>query len=548
MMLLWRYLSEPGRGHFQFALLLSAIAGASGVVLLGLSGWFLTSAALAGLAGLGHVFNHLNPSAGVRLAAFFRVGSRYAEQLVGHDATLRLSARLRPQIFERGALTGRGMSPMASGELSALIDNIEESERGFLRILSPSLAVLASVCVALAFAFAADLVVGLISLIAFMMFGLALPLHASKKSSSLSEVIAKQSKAARENISRIVENAEELDVIGALKRKSQECHDTLEGLLQMQNATTKPYLGLGSIMSLAGGLLAVFVLFRVPSESNIAISVGASLALLAAFDACAAMIKVFDAAPQANTAGRLILQLLKAESDIVEPPVELAHAPSRLLPLTLESLTTQAALDAPIIGPVSLVIEAGDYIQIVGKSGSGKSTLGECLMKLQPVLGGRLSYGGTDHALLRKAHVLSKIAIASQFPSFMAGTLRDQFTFVKPSVSDDEIWSALAVAQVDEVVIRSEAGLMTCFSEIETGFSGGEMRRISLARALINRPELLILDEPFAGLEQDLKERLSYSLRQWLRESGGALVVLCHIAEPIVVGGVIPDNTKIVAI
>ncbi len=128
MIKLWIRLGKPGQTQFASALGLAALSGASAVFLLGLSGWFLTAAALAGLAGTGLIFNHLFPSAGVRAAAFSRVLSRYGEQLVGHDATLKLSATLRPQLFSAGALSMRGLTPLASADLSLLLDDVEAAE------------------------------------------------------------------------------------------------------------------------------------------------------------------------------------------------------------------------------------------------------------------------------------------------------------------------------------------------------------------------------------------------------------------------------------
>ena len=114
MMRLWNLLDAPGKAAFIGAIALSALASIAGIILLGLSGWFLTASGLAGAAGAGLVFNHLYPSAGVRLAAFLRVTARYGEQIAGHDAILRLSSALRAQLFERGAQAGRGLSPMAA--------------------------------------------------------------------------------------------------------------------------------------------------------------------------------------------------------------------------------------------------------------------------------------------------------------------------------------------------------------------------------------------------------------------------------------------------
>ena len=168
MLKLWKLLGRPAKVRFGLALLLSALAGASSIALLGLSGWFLTAAAIAGSAGAGYVFNHLYPSAGVRGAAFSRVLTRYGEQLIGHDATLSLSAQLRPRLFAAGAATQRGFTSMPARELSSLIDDVDAAEAGFLRVYSPAAAVIASIAVALGFVFASDWISGLLTLAAFL--------------------------------------------------------------------------------------------------------------------------------------------------------------------------------------------------------------------------------------------------------------------------------------------------------------------------------------------------------------------------------------------
>ena len=164
MIKIWERLGAPAKAAFGWSIALSALAAVSGVVLIGLSGWFLTASALAGFAGAGMAFNHLYPSAGVRLAAFARVSARYGEQIVGHDAILRLSSALRPNLFERGARARRGMGAMASGELSALVDDVEAVEGGFLRIVLPALAIAASAILAVCLAFMADVTTGVSAL------------------------------------------------------------------------------------------------------------------------------------------------------------------------------------------------------------------------------------------------------------------------------------------------------------------------------------------------------------------------------------------------
>ena len=231
MIRLWRALGSPARTRFLFALALSALAGTSGVVLLGLSGWFLTAAALSGLAGTGHVFNHLYPSAGVRLAAFARVVARYGEQLVGHDATLSLSVRLRPAIFSGSAHARRGFASLPASQLSALIDDVDDAERGFLRVMSPAVAIAASLIVALGLALAADWISGLLALALAALFSLALPWRAVRQSHTAAEAHGRQGEAVREQVSRLVENAVELDIAGALPVEAERTREALNAHL-----------------------------------------------------------------------------------------------------------------------------------------------------------------------------------------------------------------------------------------------------------------------------------------------------------------------------
>ena len=110
MIRLWTRLGRPYAGRILLAGGLAAGGGLMAALLLGVSGWFLTASALAGASGAGLAFNHLYPSATVRGTAMGRILSRYAEQLVGHDATLRLSARLRRRLFEATARSRTGLA------------------------------------------------------------------------------------------------------------------------------------------------------------------------------------------------------------------------------------------------------------------------------------------------------------------------------------------------------------------------------------------------------------------------------------------------------
>ncbi|PKP83351.1 MAG: hypothetical protein CVT79_00645 [Alphaproteobacteria bacterium HGW-Alphaproteobacteria-18] len=532
MLKLWSALGAPGRLQFLLAMGLAVIASVSGVVLMGLSGWFLVAGALAGAAGLGHSFNHLYPSAGVRGAAFTRVIGRYGEQLAGHDAILRLSARLRPRVFDAGARSRRGLSPMASAELTALIDDMDAAEGAFLKVVLPGIGVVAGFTVALGFALASDIVLFVLALLAATLGAGALPFLAVRRARQQAATLRDTAEAARGEVARLVENATELDVYGALSRYAGETEATLHAWQTQAEQLEKPFRGISAILSAAGVLIAVVALWRATvTGGDLPLAAGTALALMAAFEAASAMLKVLESAPKARAAsGRLAGRL-----DMAGAAWDAAQAGARnitsVFPLEVRGLSVSAAPGAPLTPGVSFRIDSGSLTELTGPSGIGKTTLAEALMRLHPVPAGAVTYGDAEAGQVRIAMVLERIAMSPQMPAFLPGTVGDQLRLAKPDASEAEMRAALEVALADNFIFARTEGLDSWIGENGAGFSGGELRRLGLARAILASPELLILDEPFAGLDETLGERLAASLSAWLAGGGRALLVLQHKSD-----------------
>jgi ATP-binding cassette subfamily C protein CydC len=145
----------------------------------------------------------------------------------------------------------------------------------------------------------------------------------------------------------------------------------------------------------------------------------------------------------------------------------------------------------------------------------------EAVAALRPIQAGSLSYGGVEQVDVRPASVLARVAVAPQFPAFLPGSLREQLAYGRPDASDQDIAAALAAVCLDLVVAGRQ-------SEDAAAFSGGERRRLGIARALIVDPELLLLDEPFAGLEAGLAERIRANLARWTLERRRAIIFTSH--------------------
>lgn len=532
MLKLWSALGAPGRLQFGLAMGLAAVASIAGVALMGLSGWFLVAGALAGAAGAGHSFNHLFPSAGVRGAAFTRVLGRYGEQLAGHDAILSLSARLRPRVFEAGARSRRGLSPMASADLTVLVDDMDAAEGAFLKMVLPGIGVISGFVIALGLALASDVVLFVLAVLAAALAAGALPFLAVQAAQRRAAVLILQADAARAEVARLIENATELDVYGALSRYAGDAEATLARWQAESEALERPFRGLSAILSAVGVGMGVLALWRAAvTQGDLPMAAGAALALMAAFEAASAMLKVMEAAPKAKAASDRLADRLEGGAAAWDAAPETAQAIDSVFPLEARGLTVSAAPGAPQTPVASFRIEAGSVTQLTGASGVGKSTLAEALMRLHPVAPGMLSYGGVEACGVRIASVLERISMSPQMPAFLPGTVADQLRLARPEANEEEMRAALVGALADEFVFARAEGLESLIGEGGAGFSGGELRRLGLARALLADPELLILDEPFGGLDKALADRLAARLSDWLAGGKRAILILQHKAD-----------------
>ena len=519
MIALWRQLGRPGARTLALAVSLSVLSAVFGIALMGLSGWFLAAAAGAGAAGAVGAFNHLYPSTGVRAFAIARVLSRYGEQLVGHDATLKISASIRTLLFERLARGHSGLAPVPAGELAAIVDDVSAVEGGFLKVVSPVLAVVAAMLVAIGWTVVVSPLLAAGIAATFLASGVCIPIILLARIRRQAAQLAEEQASIRSEIGGIVENAVELEICGVLGDAMTRAGVRLNRIAIAQDRLQNPFRITGALISLAGGLSSLAVIAcTIAVAGDGAVAAGAALAVVAAFEAMAASARILDVAASAYAStARLSKRLQPAGAEAGEQ-----IAAGSVLPLRLRSACVP--LDgAHQVGPVSLDCMAGDIIALSGRSGSGKTTTLEAIASLRTVSDGVLTYADAGQATVRPASVLARIAIAPQFPGFLPGTLYEQLAYGRPDATGDEIRRALAIVGMEPVVAGREG-------EDATLFSGGERRRLGIARALLANPELLLLDEPFAGLEEQLAERIRANLARWVAGERRAIIFTSHAA------------------
>ncbi len=198
--------------------------------------------------------------------------------------------------------------------------------------------------------------------------------------------------------------------------------------------------------------------------------------------------------------------------------------------VSLASLEEVATLDRtvnePVLKGVSFSVEPGQMVALVGPSGAGKSTLSMLISRIYDASDGQVLVGGVDVRDATLASLRDEIGVVTQDSHLFHETIRENLRYAKPDATDDEIWVALAGAQVADLVRSLPDGLDTTVGERGYRFSGGEKQRIAIARLLLKAPSIVILDEATAHLDSESEAAVQRALSVAL--TGRTALVIAH--------------------
>jgi ATP-binding cassette subfamily C protein CydC len=486
----------------------AAIVAIASVVLLGLSGWFITAAALVGLAGpiAAQGFNYMLPSAGIRLLAILRTAGRYGERLASHDAAFGALARIRPALF-LGLARGPTEHALAltQGEATArIVQDVNVVEAQFVRLsaMPGMIAALASGLLLCALggwrpALALMLcIAGLLVLATLLARRLEAPGREVQRASGvLKDAFAGVADAAAELRCYGVE-AQAMAAVDACSLRlaaAQRAQAGVAGWFDFIQAAT---LGVAGVAALI-----------------LAAPAGAPIAALCAL---AAVMAIDGAGP--------VLRSLAQRSAVREATARL----DELLPREMAEDEPTTGVSARSINLLGTHLTAGTRVALVGASGTGKTTLVESLLGLRRVNPGTAFVDGKDIVHVPLAVRRATFGWAPQDAALLAGTIRDTLALGDARADDAAMWAVIADVALTDVIEALSNGLDTWIGEHGVRLSGGERRRLALARAYLVPAPWLLLDEPTEGLDAATERRVAERLSARLARTGQGLVMVSH--------------------
>jgi len=534
---LWFFLKlfKPHSAWLAGGISLSLLTAFASIALLTLSGWFISSSAIAGLVAIDGntlVFNFMLPAAQIRALAISRTLGRYGERVVTHEATFRVLAGIRSWFFQQliPLVPGR-LSAIRSGDLlSRMTADIDALDALYLRLLAPAVvAAIGVIGVTVFLAFYAP-VISLATGLMLMIAAVWVPWIFNRLGRAGAEEIVVLAANFRIRQLDVIQGLADLIANQAYGRFSDKLGQFSDLMINIQRQNNRLSAISSAFTLLLSQLTLLIALTLAAISFKDGLLSGADSALvvfcvIAAFELVTPLPQAMQMLAKTQKAARRIRQVTEMPPTIIQPPQALA-LPGRYDLQLNEVSFRYSDQQGRVLNNISLTIPQGAKVAIVGPSGSGKTTLMQLIMRYYDPELGSVLLAGQNIRQFDADELMSCFGVLSQRSQLFAATIKENLLLAKPDASATELNAAVKAAGLENFIGYLPEGLETWVGESGVKVSGGEARRIALARLYLKNAPVLILDEPTEGLDSDTERDVFTALADFARDK--TVVMVTH--------------------
>lgn len=514
-----RQLLSSRKAAWSLSLLLGWVTFIAVLGLLAASGWFITASAAAGLLVAGaYSFDFFRPAAIIRLAAITRTAGRYAERLSSHNAVLGLLEDLRCRVFARLA-SGDQQLHSSAQQQHRLVTDIDLLDRFPLSVTAPWFWACSILALLLAFYYWLSPELMLAALVGLLPGWLLLPLLTGQAVARLARQDAQLAEERRIFLLQSLQLRVQLVIWRQWQARQQNfLHQDLHYLQhQQQQQIASSRLLLWQHWALASGLLLMlWTAIPLLEQQQIQLPwlVAGLLAYLGFYEVLAPLTASFIALGLSQAARDRLNQLGQPQTTSLQTLQTTGPVQLELKRLQVRYATSQQ---------FDLQLQAGDILLVTGSSGTGKSSLLETIAGQQQPLQGQCLLNGQNYNAQQLNGQLGYLP--QQFDLFNL-SLAQNLRLGVANTTDEQLWQALEKVGLADWARQQPLQLQTPLGEHAVAVSGGQARRIALARFLLRQQPVLLLDEPLAGLDATTAALILEAVSQHQQE--GILIIVSH--------------------
>ncbi|OTE98257.1 thiol reductant ABC exporter subunit CydC [Crenothrix sp. D3] len=523
-------LFKPHRLWLAGGIVLALLTAFAAVALLTLSGWFISASAIAGLGGDVLLFNFMLPAAQIRALAISRTLGRYGERLVTHEATFRVLTEIRVWFFAQLIPLALGrLSESRSGDLlTRMTADIDALDALYLRLLAPVVVAAIGVTAVTVFLYQYDPFISLSTGVLLIISAIAIPWLFNRLGKDSAENVVTLAASLRLRQLEMLQGMTDLLANQAYTRFSEAFANNSERLIDTE-ADNNRLTALSSALTLLLSQLALLLaLILVALGYQDGALLGADIAIvvfcvIAAFELVQPLPQALQMLGKTQAAAHRVRHLAT-----LTPTIDIANL-TKALPSHYDLHFHNVSFgysEQFILKNLNLNLPHGAKIAIIGASGSGKTTLLQLLTRHYDPQHGDILLGDVAINQLNHDELLSCFGVLSQRSQLFAATIKDNLLIAKRAATQNELNEAVKFAGLTQFIGRLPDGIHTWVGESGAKISGGEARRIALARLYLKNPPILLLDEPTEGLDSDTERDVLTALASFAQHK--TLVMVTH--------------------